>query len=151
MEAFVSEEPYTISKFMDLLIASLVLKEIREINVIGEGYESSRDRRGLHAMYAIAEGAVEKERGRSDEDPWFRFLVRTCNELAPGLDGSFSGLRREMVQKTITLVNLEHGVYTFDVSRPHAEWLLQAGHANLVLYAENLATVFVAGREKAVA
>lgn len=136
---------------MDLLIASLVLREVREINVIGEGHESGLDRRGLHAMYAVAESAVEKERGRSNEDSWFRFLVRTCNELAPGLDGSFPGLRREMVQKTITLVDLEHGAYAFGVSRPHAESILRGGHPNLVLYAENLATVFVAGREKAVA
>ena len=148
-----SDDPYTISKFMDLLIANLVLKNVREINVIGiSPGSSSVDRQGLHAMYATAKQAVEAYADNPEGNSWFHFIVRVRNELSPDHQGSFSGFRSELIQKTATLVSLSSphdGIYHLDVSKPHAESILRGGHPDMLLYVDGLATAFVLGREKA--
>jgi hypothetical protein len=141
-------------KFVDALIASLVLKGVLSINIIAETREAELDRLGLYAMYACAEQALSiygKESGAQLDKDWQHFLVRVRNIINPGQMASFTKLRSELVQKTITLVELDvphEGAYRFLDQKGYMESLLSEMHPNIQFHAEMLATAYVAGREQ---
>jgi hypothetical protein len=71
--------------------------------------------------------------------------------LEPDDQGTFVQFRSELIGKMNTLVSINvphNGTYIFQMSKHHAESILQSGHPNLLLYVETLATVFLAGREQ---
>ena len=149
-----SENPYTLSRFMDLLIANMILNGIRGITIRSETAESLRDRHGLCAMHACADTSVEayqRKLGDADANHWFHFLVRTRNMLEPGHYGLFPGFRTELRRKASTLVDLQDqppGSYGFLADTAFAKSILEQGHANMRLHAEFLGSAFVLGQAK---
>ena len=142
-----SDEPYTITKFMDLLIATFVLKGVRQVEVIGESQGAKRDRQGLYAMHQYAKEVATAAPLATDR--WLFFLIRARNMLGPGNQGSFEEFRSELIQKTSTLVSLDNpheGSYHFCVSEPHARSILAEADQIFAFYAWGAAEEFIRGR-----
>jgi hypothetical protein len=148
------ENPYALSAFVNLLIATMILQGVREITIRGETGGSLRDQQGLHAMHDCAENAVQayqRKLGGADANHWFHFLVRARNMLEPGYYGLFPGFRTELRRKAATLVNLQGqslGSYVFDADIPFAKSILERGHANMRLHADFLTSAFLLGQAK---
>ncbi|MDR3571173.1 MAG: hypothetical protein P4L81_03165 [Candidatus Pacebacteria bacterium] len=98
----VTEAP-TIERFIDLFLASLVVRNKRYIWI--RTPESQQERRRMYALYEHVSTVFEEVRDRESRERIY-FLLRLRNHLAPSLSGSFDGLEHSILRNMSTVISV---------------------------------------------
>lgn len=136
-------ERFSVDDFMDLFIASLVLRGRRSIGI--RGTYADVEQPCMHRLYRFVRLCCARSK-RADRE-WLRFVVKLRNELAPSPIGSFDGLRALFARKQLTYIGMTSPFferYTLEMQPVTARCLLRTHSSErLRRFAERAAKVYV--------
>jgi hypothetical protein len=139
-------EELNTDRFMDYLIAALVVRGKKYINI--RGAHTALERRCMRRLHHFMELLVEVSK-RKDMD-WKYFIVHLRNELSPSPIGSYDGTRTLFLRKMSTYVSIsfpECHTYDLAISDVTAQSMLKNAHPHMRKLAECAANAYV-GRSR---
>ncbi|MFZ2586628.1 MAG: hypothetical protein WAZ18_00670 [Alphaproteobacteria bacterium] len=91
----------THQNFFDSFIKGMVIVGKHDL-----AWDKIKTREGAYKLYELIETKVQTLSKSSTREESFRHLVRIRNTLQPGTIGAFDGLRGELLNRTLTLVEI---------------------------------------------
>ncbi len=139
-------ECLTTDGFIDLFLASLVMRDKREIWIRTRAAHDERTR--MHRLYDYISQKTEEEIVRSPPDKdYLYFIVRLRNHLAPSAIGSFDNLQHSLMQKTTTIVSIDLmwcNYYQIDLQKVTAKCWIGQGNPRVLELATEAADRYTA-------